>query len=79
MVILVLLCEFNALWQLLMSAKPLFLCNSEELSAGKVIRCLECVSPNVEIVLGSLHIENSLKPRCYFLLLLQSIKCQGHG
>lgn len=64
-----------------MSAKPLLFCNSEDLSAGKVIRCLECVSPNVQIslVLESSSIENSLKPRCHFLLLLQSVRCQGRG
>lgn len=60
-----------------MSAKPLLFCNSEDLSAGQVIRCLECVSPNVQTVLGSSNIENSVKPRCYFLLLLQSIRCRG--
>lgn len=62
-----------------MSAKPLLFCNSEDLSAGKVIRCLECVSPNVQTVLRSSNIENSLKPKCYLLLLMPSIRCQGHG
>lgn len=63
-----------------MSAKPLLFCNSEDLSAGKVIRGLECVSLNPEqTVLGSSNIENSLKPWCYFLFLLQSIRWQGRG
>lgn len=59
------------------AAKHVLLCNSEMsvFAAGQVIKRLECASPNVQNMLGSSNIENSLKLRCYFLLLLQSSTC----
>lgn len=51
------------------AAKCVSLCDSEDFAAWEVIRCLECVSPNVLTAFGSSNTENKSKAKVLFLII----------
>lgn len=79
MVTLVLLCQFNALWGLWCLQLNVYHCATRRISPhGKLLDVLNVFHPMYWLPLDLPTQKTSLKPRCCFLLLLQSRRCQRH-